>query len=118
VNYARYLINIPKRILYPIVVVFAIIGAYAFRSNLFDLIVMFIFGVLGYIFIKINIPLPPIVIAFILGGILEAKIRQALLISGGNFTTFFTKPISLAFFLLTIYIVLFFFRRRRKENQI
>ena len=116
VKYIRHLTYVPKRILYPIVIVFAIIGTYVFRSNLFDLIIMFIFGVLGYIFVKIKIPITPILVSFILGEILEKRMRQALIISGGSSTIFFTKPISLAFFLLTIFMVLFFIRGRKKNK--
>ncbi len=116
VKYARHLTYVPKRVLYPIVIVFAIIGTYIFRSNLFDLIVMFTFGVLGYIFVKIKIPITPILVSFILGEILEKRMRQALIISGGSSTIFFTKPISLAFFLLTIFVVLFFIRGRKKNK--
>ena len=116
VKYVRHLTYVPKRILYPIVIVFASIGAYIFRSNLFDLIIMFSLGVLGYILVKIKIPIPPILVAFILGEILEKRMRQALIISGGSSTIFFTKPISLAFFLLTIFMVLFFIRGRKKNK--
>lgn len=116
VKYIRHLTYVPKRILYPIVIVFAIIGTYIFRSNLFDLIIMFIFGVLGYIFVKIKIPITPILVSFILGEILEKRMRQALIISGGSSTIFFTRPISLAFFLLTIFVVLFFIRGRKKNK--
>ena len=116
VKYVRHLTYVPKRILYPIVIVFASIGAYIFRSNLFDLIIMFSLGVLGYILVKIKIPIPPILVAFILGEILEKRMRQALIISGGSYTIFFTKPISLAFFLLTIFMVLFFIRGRKKNK--
>lgn len=116
VKYVSHLTYIPKKILYPIVIVFAIIGTYIVRSNLFDLIIMFIFGVLGYIFVKIKIPITPLLVSFILGEILEKRMRQALIISGGSFTIFFTKPISLAFFLLTIFMVLFFMRGRKKSK--
>ncbi|MBA7498491.1 hypothetical protein ES704_01228 [subsurface metagenome] len=116
VKYVRHLTYVPKRILYPIVIVFASIGAYIFRSNLFDLIIMFTLGILGYILVKIKIPIPPILVAFILGEILEKRMRQALIISGGSSTIFFTKPISLAFFLLTIFVVLFFIRGRKKNK--
>lgn len=116
VKYVRHLTYVPKRILYPIVIVFASIGAYIFRSNLFDLIIMFTLGVLGYILVKIKIPIPPILVAFILGEILEKRMRQALIISGGSSTIFFTKPISLAFFLLTILVVLLFIRGRKKNK--
>jgi len=116
VKYVRHLTYVPKRILYPIVIVFAILGTYIYRSNLFDLIIMFTFGVLGYIFVKIKIPITPILVAFILGEILEKRMRQALSISGGSISIFFTKPISLAFFLLTIFAVLFFIRGRKKSR--
>ncbi len=116
VKYVSHLTYIPKKILYPIVIIFAIIGTYIFRSNLFDLIIMFTFGVLGYIFVKIKIPITPILVSFILGEILEKRMRQALIISGGSSTIFFTRPISLAFFLLTIFVVLFFIRGRKKNK--
>lgn len=116
VRYVRHLTYVPKRILYPIVIVFAIVGCYIFRCNLFDLIIMFTLGVLGYILVKIKIPIPPILVAFILGEMFEKRMRQALIISGGSISIFFTKPISLAFFLLTILMILLFTRGRVKNK--
>jgi len=83
---------------------------------LFDVKMMLLLGVVGYILTKFEIPLPSILVAFILGEILERKIRQSLLISRGSLSIFFTRPIALAFLLLTIVaIVMFGIRFKRKK---
>ena len=115
VRYVRYLVYVPERILFPAIMIFGVVGTYIFRSNLFDVIIMFSLGVFGYVLRKLEIPILPIIMAFILGKIFEERLRQALLISGGSISTFFTKPISLGFFLLTIFVVIFLSRQKKKR---
>jgi len=112
---ARKLTSIPKDILYPSIILFGVIGAYIFQSSLFDVQIMLFLGLLGYVFTKLDIPIPPILIAFILGGIFERKIRQTLLISRGSVNIFFTHPIALSFLILTIVFIIIFGLRMRKN---
>jgi len=94
--------RIPQGILVPIITVFCVVGAYAFNSNLFDILVMISFGILGYIMKKFDFSLPAFLIAFILSPILETSLRQTLLLSDGSFLILLTKPISLSILIVTI----------------
>jgi len=110
---ARKLTSIPKDILYPTVIFFGVIGSYVFQNSLFDVKIMLFLGLLGYVFTKLDIPIPPILIAFILGGIFERKIRQTFLISGGSVNIFFTRPITLLLLMLTIVVIIIFGLRKK-----
>jgi putative tricarboxylic transport membrane protein len=114
VRHVRKVTQIPKPILFSSILIFSVIGSYVFQSSVFDIFMMFCFGILGYVFTKLRINLPTIIVAFFLGPLFERKIRQALTISGGDATVFFTRPISLAFFILTIIGVIFLIRRKTK----
>jgi putative tricarboxylic transport membrane protein len=88
------ILKVPYRILFPLILLFCLIGAYSVGMNVFDLYVMIIFGVVGYFLRKWKYEPAPLVLAFVLGPMLEQNLRQALLISEGNLTTFFTRPLS------------------------
>ena len=93
--------DIPNNILYPAVLVFCIYGAYAINTNVFDVLVMFFVGVLGFAMLRLNIPAAPFLIAFILGPLLEDSFRQALLMGEGSPTIFFRNEICAVFWVLT-----------------
>jgi putative tricarboxylic transport membrane protein len=88
------LLRVPYAILAPIIVLFCCIGVYSIRNTVFDIWVMGIFGVIGYLFRKVDMEPGPLILAFVLGPILERSLRQALLISAGSPLIFFTRPIS------------------------
>ena len=85
-----HVVRIKKSILFPIIVVICVIGTYAYRSNFFDSTAMIFFGVLGYLLKKGKVPIPPIVIAFVIGTSLESSMKQSLILSQGSFSIFFT----------------------------
>ncbi len=87
-------LKIPYSILYPFILGFCVLGAYSLSSSVFDVAVMIIFGVLGYVLRKLDIPAAPIILTMILGPLMEKALRQSLEISGGEFSIFFTRPIS------------------------
>lgn len=91
------IVNIPKRILVPIVMVLCVIGSFAINSNFNDVIVMFLTGLLGYFLTKGGFPLSPIVLALILGPMAEGNFRRSLVMSHGSYAIFFTRPISAVF---------------------
>jgi len=98
-------LKVPGRYLYPIILMFCLIGAYSINNNVFDVFVMIIFGIAGYVFMKFEYEGAPLILAFVLGPMLDMNLRQALLVSDGKFVDFFTHPISavtlaLAFLLL------------------
>jgi putative tricarboxylic transport membrane protein len=88
------LLKVPYSILAPIIVMLCSVGVYSMKYNSGDVIMMFIFGVVGYILRKFHFELGPLLLAFVLGRLLESSLSQALLISGGDFSIFFTRPIS------------------------
>jgi putative tricarboxylic transport membrane protein len=111
------LLRVPYSILAPIVVLFCCVGVYSIRNTVFDIYVMGIFGVIGYLLRKVNLEPGPMILAFVLGPILERAIRQALLISAGSPLIFFTRPISGALMGLLIFFIVLqvFFSLRKKK---
>jgi putative tricarboxylic transport membrane protein len=99
---------IQGRILLPIVFVLAIFGTYAAGNSVIDIWVLLGSGFLGVVLRLYAIPLPPLVLGFIVGPGAERALRQALLISGGNWTRLFTSPIALGFYLTAIGLILVF----------
>ena len=87
-------LKVPSKYLYPLILMFCLIGAYSLNNNVFDVSVMIIFGVVGYLFRKFDYEGAPLVLAFVLGPMLDLNLRQALLVSDGRFVDFFTRPIS------------------------
>ena len=87
-------LRIPYRYLYPAILLICIIGAYSLSSNVYDVWVMLIFGVFGYFMKKYDIPGGPMVVALVLGPMLEYNLYRALALSRGDMTTFITRPIS------------------------
>jgi putative tricarboxylic transport membrane protein len=81
--------DIPHRILFPIVLTLCVFGAYAVNNTVFDIGVMFVMGLFGFMMLKLKIPAAPFLIAFILGPMLEDNFRQSLLMSRGSWTIFF-----------------------------
>ncbi len=100
------ILKVPYRILFPLLLLLCIIGSYSINNSKFDVLIMVIFGVIGYVFRKIDYELSPLVIAFVLGPILETSLRQSLLISGGDIFIFFKRPISLACLIIALLILL------------
>jgi putative tricarboxylic transport membrane protein len=113
------LLRVPYAILAPIIVLFCCVGVYSVRNTVFDIWVMGIFGVIGYLFRKVDLEPGPLLLAFVLGPILERSLRQALLISAGSPFIFFKRPISgtiMGFLLIFIILQIFTkFRRRRRH---
>jgi putative tricarboxylic transport membrane protein len=89
-----YALRLPYSLLYPIIFIICVIGAYSLNSSILDVAVMFLFGVFGYAMKKYDIPGAPLVIAMVLGGMWEKSLYQALNLSFGDMRTFVTRPIS------------------------
>ncbi|MBT8204798.1 MAG: tripartite tricarboxylate transporter permease [Eudoraea sp.] len=95
--------QVPSRILLPIITILCIIGSYSLRNTFFDTGVMLLFGVIGYLMNKFRFPVVPLLLAIILGPALEEHLRMSLIISQGDYSIFFTQPISLIFLLLAFF---------------
>jgi putative tricarboxylic transport membrane protein len=100
------MLKIPYAILAPGIVLICAIGVYSMKNNIDDVVMMVLFGLLGYILRKLQFELGPILLAFVLGRILERSLRQALLISRGDLSIFFTKPISAALLAIAALMIL------------
>jgi len=99
------ILKIPYSYLFPSILVFCTVGSYTLNNNLADVFVMAIFGVLGYLMKRFDFEAAPLVLALILGPLLEDNLRQSLLISKGSFIFFFTRPISASFIIVSILIL-------------
>ena len=89
------LLTVPYRFLYPAILTFCCIGVYTVNSNAFDVLLAAGFGVLGYVFMKLECEPAPLLLGFVLGPMMEENFRRTLLLSEGDFSIFFTRPISL-----------------------
>ncbi len=94
VGFWAKLLEIRYQYLYPGILLFCILGAYSLNQSIFDVGVMVVFGVLGYIFRKIDWPLAPTILALILGPMMERALRTSLEMSGGDLSILVTRPIS------------------------
>jgi putative tricarboxylic transport membrane protein len=86
-------LRIPFAVIAPVIVVICAIGAYTVHSSMFDVVLMLVFGVVGYFFKKLRYPLAPMVLALVLGDMAEASFRQAMLISQGSLAIFASNPL-------------------------
>ena len=100
------LLKIPYQTLLVLILVFCIVGAYSLDNNVFDVGVMIVCGIFGYIFKKLDFPLAPAILTLILGPMMERSLRESLSISQGDYTIFFTRPISLFFLIVTAIILI------------
>ena len=94
VRYLLSVFKIPYSALYPSILFFCCIGTFSVNNNLDDIYITALFGVLGYLFLRLELEPAPLILGFILGPMLEENFRRALLLSRGNFATFVTRPIS------------------------
>jgi putative tricarboxylic transport membrane protein len=113
------LLTVPYRLLFPAIMCFMAIGVYSLNNQALDIYMTLLFGFLGYIFIKLKCEPAPMILAFVLGPLMEENLRRALLISRGDPSVFFTRPISLGFLIATVMFLLIVLvpalRRKREE---
>ncbi|UYF99842.1 tripartite tricarboxylate transporter permease [Halomonas sp. GD1P12] len=121
IKYFSLIADIPKSILFPIVLMFCIYGAYAVNNSTFDIWLMLVFGLVGYLFNRSGIPAAPFLIGFILGPMFEDNLRRSLLISHGDLSVFVRGPITWFFIALTFgsiaYALFKFFQERRAADK-
>jgi putative tricarboxylic transport membrane protein len=99
-------LSVPYSLLFPLILLFCVIGVYSLSNNIWEIIIMLIFGIIGYLMRKFKYEPAPFVFALVLGPIMENALRQSLLMSEGSFVIFFTEPISCI--LLVAGLLLFF----------
>jgi putative tricarboxylic transport membrane protein len=93
-------LKVPYTILFPLILLFCLIGVYSVNNSIIDIYVMILFGIVGYVMQKFGFEPAPLVLAYVLSPMLETAVRQSLSISGGSFIIFFSRPISLVCMLL------------------
>jgi len=96
------LLYIPSGILYPLIVAISVIGTYAINGSMVELYLLLAFGVIGYLFEKVDIPVAPLVLSLVLAGIMEQSFRQAMTISDGSFGIFAGSGITVALLTMTL----------------
>lgn len=98
---------VPGKLLYPMIIVVSVIGAYSVNNSLWDVGIMFVFGVVGYFMKKLEIPLAPLVLTFVLGKMLETSLLQSLIFFKGDFMGFFQRPIAGTLLVISSVILIF-----------
>lgn len=115
------LLSIPKYILLPCVFVLCVVGAYALKNNMSQVIACLIFGAIGFAFKKFEIPTTPFILGFILGPLAEINYRRGLIRTKGNFLPFLTSPISAVFLGIAVLVLVMYalkpLRAKRKAAK-
>lgn len=106
-KYMKAVLSIPESLMGGIILAFCVTGVFSISSNPFDVLVMIIFGIIGYLFHKFDIPSAPLIVCLVLGSMAESNLRQALVASGGSYHFLWTRPLTAA--VLGVSIISFFF---------
>jgi putative tricarboxylic transport membrane protein len=99
------LLRVPYAYLGPMILLFCLIGAYTLNNNLADVIIMILFGGVGFLMKRFNYEAVPLILAMVLGPMIEDRLRQSLIISKGSFSIFVTRPICAVFLFVTLLIL-------------
>ena len=108
-------LRIPYFLLYPLILLFCLIGSYTMDNNATDVLMMLFFGVVGYLMKKFHYEGAPMILGLVLGRILEVKLRESLILSRGDFSIFIYRPISLSFILLAVILLTLAIVTQRKK---
>lgn len=107
------IVEIPRKLIIPMILVLSIVGSYAMNNSLFDVLVTVLFGIIGYLMTKLEIPQSPIVLALILGPMAESNLRKAILMYEGSWSFLYTRPITMVFILLSVFSLLTTIRMKK-----
>lgn len=117
IPYIAKVLLIPRPMLISLVIMFSMIGVYSISFSTFDLYLLLAFGVLGYLMKLYNFPAAPLILAFILGGMMEESFRQAMTIANDDLTVFFTRPIALSMMIVALLSFLVPIIRQKKTTS-
>jgi len=113
------LLQVPYRLLFPAIMAFSAIGIYSVNNSSFEIYLTALFGLFGFICMKLGFPPAPLLLGYVLGPMMEENLRRSMLMSGGDPSVFVTRPISLAFIVATALILVVMIlpavRQRRLE---
>jgi len=114
----KHILKIPPQVLMPTILMFCIIGSFAMNNSVFGIVVMLTLGVISYIMEENGFPMAPLILAMVLGTILEQNLLTSMIKSGGNPIDFVSRPIAGSFAVITIIIwslpLIKWLKRRRK----
>jgi len=113
-KYFARLVKCPNSVLIACIIVLSVVGTYSVNNNMFDVLVMFIMGILGYLMKKTGFSPVPVVLGLILGPIIESNLHRSLLIAKGSWSIFVTRPITLLFLVVTVIFIILPFMQKRK----
>jgi len=100
------LLSVPYRLLFPAIMAFSAIGIYSVNNSAFEIYLTALFGVLGFVWMRLGFSPAPMLLGFVLGPMMEENLRRAMLMSRGDPTVFFTRPLSAGFIIATVLIVI------------
>lgn len=114
------ILQVPPAMLLPGVTMVSFVGIYSLSGSYFDLLLMTLFGVLGYIFRKLDIPTVPVILGILLGANMENNLRRAMVLSDGDWTYLFSSGIAISLWVAAVlgFVAPFFFRRIMKKPKI
>jgi putative tricarboxylic transport membrane protein len=98
-------LRVPYKILFPLILLFCLIGAYSVNYSVVDVLIMVLFGIVGYLMKKFDYEGAPLILAYVLGPMMETSLQQSLTISSGSFAIFFTHPIAAGGLLLALFLI-------------
>jgi putative tricarboxylic transport membrane protein len=99
-------LKIPYKILFPLILLFCLIGVYSVDNTVFDIYIMILFGIIGYLMKKFDYEGAPLVLAFVLGPLLENNLRKSLIMSQGDFSIFFNRPLAAASMIVALFLLI------------
>jgi putative tricarboxylic transport membrane protein len=111
------LLSVPYRLLYPAILLFCCIGVYSVNNSLFDVLLTVLFGLFGYLLIKLRCEPAPLLLGFILGPMMEENLRRAMLLSRGDPSVFVSRPLSLTLLLLSLGLILLMLLPRLRATR-
>ena len=117
VRFFAKIVSVEKKMLYPIILVVSLLGAYSINKNVFDVGVCVAFGVIGWLMNKYEFPLSPILLTLILGPMCEKNFVRFMNIQKGNFFAITTSPIAMGFLLVAVAVILFSIYNQNKINK-
>ena len=114
------ILRFPYYVIYPAILLISIVGTYSVNGSIFDVWMLLLFGILGYVMRKLDIPPAPLVLAFVLGPLAERALRQSLVMSQNSLDIFFTRPLSLALISIALLLLIapFFGKFRRLRQHV
>ncbi|HRY55503.1 MAG TPA: tripartite tricarboxylate transporter permease, partial [Spirochaetia bacterium] len=111
------ILRVPTRIMLPIIMGLALIGTYFLNYSSFDFVIVMVAALIGFLLIKLEIPLPPLVLALILGGMTEQYLRNSMVLSDGSIGIFVQKPISAVFLVLAAFSLVYAIVRQKRTQK-